>query len=691
MADLALLNTEDAPPEQPAQPWGDDYPVSGALYYWCEEPDVLAQKLRQKVTQWRVERMALDSRARLNWYTYYNLDNGRAAWQDNLYPEGELGEKVRLRSGLVRNLVQHILVSTNSVQPSLDPLAKNSDAASNKQIIIGRSIAQEVMNDSGGYAAADKATEFAEVLDGGFVEGEWDELAGGEFSPGVPRGGHKFNVLTPLDIFFDLAQTGWTEHSYIGTRKWRNRFDLIKLHPDLESELLSAPRKVFAEETRVYELPSPVQFESADTELVEVFTFYHRKCAALPFGRMITFISPGHMLSDGPLPYQKMPVWRVSPAEVLGTSFSYGPVTSLGSTQEAFNKMLSMTATTLFTHGVSNIGVAKGANIDATDLGGGQRVYEMDIPPGGSIDSVLKPIQMTELPKEVLEFAQVLNSLAEQDAGLNKIVRGDPGGVTAGVALSLYQAMAQTFQGPLENSRKDLIHDMVLWSWEALREHSANMERWVQVVGEGHREALEQFCGKDLDGLERLDVSLGNPLTRTPGGRVQVVQMLKQDGQPLPPQVIMDVLSTGVLETATEPDSDELDLIRQENTMLLNGQEPSVMLGQDDALHIFHHVQVTFSPDLTSVPQRKLAAEQHLRAHLAKMSQGDLVLMARRGVLQQGFASPMFQHGPAPEAAAGGKDAPKGVPGTPSAEDAAHPKPESPAKPSPLSGPSPQQ
>lgn len=704
---LALLKTED----DPANAWGGSYPASGADYYWAEEPETLAQKLVQKIRQWRVERMALDARARLNWFTYYSLDNGRAAWQDNLYPEGELGEKVRLRSGLVRNLVQHVLVNTNSVKPSIIPQAKNSDSDSTKQVTIGKSIGQEVMESYGGYAAANKATEYAEVLDQGFVEGEWDYEAGDVYAIGdggeqVHEGRHRFNVLSPLDLFFDLAQVSWDDHSYIGVRKWRNRFDLIAKYcpgvalgevgplADLKTALLHAPRKVFAEDTRVYELPSPVQFESADTELVEVFTFYHKRSPAMPHGRRIVFLSTGQFLEDGPLMEQKIPVWPVFPPNVIGTSFSFSTVTSLGSVQEAFNKMISMAATTLFTHGVSNIGVAKGANIDATDVGGGQRVYEVDVGPGQGIKDVLAPIQLTDLPKEVLEFAQILNGIAEQDAGLNKVVRGDPGGITAGVALSLYQAMAQQFQGPLEDGRAELIKCMVLWSWEALRVYSPDMRRWVQVVGRGKREALEKYFGSDMEGLDRLTVDLGNPLSRTAPGRVQIIQMLKQDGQPLPPQTIMDVLNTGTTDVAEEPDEEEMDLIREENAMLLDGLEPNVCLGQDDALHIFHHVQMSFSTDLKSpkAMMRKNATEAHLRAHLVKMSQGDLILLARRGMMQQGFAHPMFDHGASPGGPGGQKPPPpKGAAGVPDAlREAGRPAP-NPVEPQPLSGPSPQQ
>lgn len=663
MSEAAPQDQEEGDVSAPVQPWVD--PASP--YYAKWEAARLAQKLVSKMEGYRLAREPIAARARLNWWMYYNLDAGRARWSDNLYTEGEMGERIRLRMNIARNLVKHILVNTCSVKPSIDPLAKNTDGQSTRSVTIGRSIATEIMDHKGGYKAANRATEFAEVLDSAYVEGVWDEMAGEVIGIGpeghpIRAGEHKFNVLTPLDEYHDLNAPSNEAVTERITRNWADRNDLIADFPDLSDEIMAAKTKGAATERLQYELPSPVWHELPDSELIEVFTYYHAKTPALDTGRKLRFLATGTPLDDDQLRYEKIPVWPMLDSEVIGSSLGYGAVTSLASSQEAFNKMLSMAATTLFTHGVSNIAVIKGANFEASDMGGGNKLFEVDVPAGRTVQEVISPIQLTDLPKEVLEFAQMLGSLAEQDAGLNKIVRGDPTGVTAGVALSLYQAMAQQFSGPLEEARADLIKVMVLWSWEALRVHAGDMERWVQLVGKGNREALTQFvANKDLKGMERVDVSLGNPLSRTPAGKVQMVQLLKQDGQPLPPQVIADVMNTGNIDVAQGPDTDELDLIRAENEMMLDGELPPVLLGQDDAMHLFHHMEVMLSPAITLNPQLQQNAEQHNQMHLAKMGKGDLMLLARRGILQQGFANPMF-NAPAPMPGAGGK------PGDPKAQ-----------------------
>lgn len=658
----------------PDSPWVD----RESDYYAKQPPETLGPRLVQKLDGYRLAREPLIARARLNWWMYYNLDSGRARWSDNLYTEGEMGERIRLRMNIARNLVQHILVNTCSVKPSIDPMAKNTEADSTRSVNIGRSIATETLEHKGGYKAANRATEYAEVMDVAFVGGVWDDTSGDVINvvDGKPvrAGEHRFNVYSLLDVFFDLTAPDFDTLPEITTRDWTNRFDLIADFPELEDEIMAEKTKGTATEKLQYELPSPVWHQLPESDLIEVFTYYHAKTPAMPLGRKFRFLADGVPLDDDQLNYNKIPVWRILPSEVIGTALGYGPLTSLASAQEAFNKMLSMAATTLFTHGVSNIAIAKGALVDTSDFGGGNKVFEMDVPAGRAMADVIAPIQLTDLPKEVLTFAEMLNSLAEQDAGLNKIVRGDPGGVTAGVAMSLYQAMAQQFSGPLEESRAELIKSMVLWSWEALRVHAAEAERWVQLVGKGNREALVKFvAGKDLKGMERLEVSLGNPLSRTPAGRVQMIQLLKQDGQPLPPQVVMDVVNTGTSEVATGPDTDELDLIRAENEMMLEGSEPIVLNGQDDALHLYHHAVVGFSPSITDNPLAQQAMEAHNTKHLQKMAKGDLVLLARRGMLQQGFANPMFQ-APVPQ---------QGAPGKPGQPQGQHPQPPQGAAPPP--------
>jgi hypothetical protein len=650
------LTDEDILPDDP--PWVN----RDSDYHAVQPADDLAKRLIIKIEQHRTSRELIALRCRANWHMYYSLDGGKARWSDNLYAEGEMGERVRLRVNIARNLIQHILVNTCSVKPAIDPLAKNTDADSTRVVSVARSIATETMEHKGGYKAANKATEYAEVLDFAFVEGEWDEMAGPvvNVDPATRRpireGAHRFNVLTPLDVFCDLSLPSWDRVVEIdGVRKWHNKWDLIADFPELKDHILAAKTKGSADDKLYSELPSPVSDKTPESDLIAVFTYYHAKTPAVAMGRKMRYLASGVPLDDDSLPYDEIPVWPLFPSEVIGTALGYGPLSSLGSSQEAFNKMLSMAATTLFTHGVSNIAVAKGMNMEATDFGGGNKIFEVDVPAGRAVTDVIAPIQLTQLPKEVLGFAEMLNSLAEQDAGLNKIVRGDPSGVTAGVAMSLYQAMAQQFSGPLEGSRADLIKSMVLWTWEALRVHSPNTERWVQLVGKGNREALTKFTGDTLKGMSRVDVSLGNPLSRTPAGKVQMVQLLKQDGQPLPPQVIADVMNTGNIDVAVGPDTEEQDLVRAENEMIMEGQTPTVMLGQDDALHIFGHASVGFSPGLAMNPLAKKAFEDHNRMHLQKMAQGDLVLLARRGMLQQGFASPMFGIPPAPAQGQGGK------------------------------------
>jgi len=679
------------PPDDDVQP--EEAPEPD--YWAAQKPETLGNTLVTRNRQWRDAMQSLFRRVQVNWRMYYGVD-GKAAWHENLYQDGDLGEIVALRVNVARDLVQHVQVNTTSTNPAIEPMAKNTDGKSTKQIAVCKSIANEYMDSRGGFVVANRATEWAQVLDWSCVHATWDRSAGDlvevdmEGQP-VLSGDPKFSVLSRLDVISDPSARSFEDTPCFIVREFANRWDLIAQYPDQAEAIKAMKPRYNADAELVADLPSPsAAFQIDHSDTVEFWTFYHRKTPAIPKGRRAKFLPDGTWLEDEPLVYKDVPLYALCPWEVMGSSFGYGPVTTIGSSQEALTKMTTTAATTLFTHGVSNIIVAKGSNLDVSSVSGGNNIFEVDAGASGDVTKQVAPLQLTALPPEVMNFATWLTGSMEQSLGLNKIVRGDPGSVNAGVAVSLFQAMAQQFQGPLEKARAAAIKFMVLFTWESLRIYNQNAKRFVQLVGKSQRQSLQEFTGSELEGFERVDVNLGNPLSRTPAGRIQIAQMLKQDGQPLPPTTIMDIINTGSIDVKIEGAAAEEEFIRAENDLLREGKPVAVMQGQDHRLHIFGHSTEQFDTEVLNDPSRKQALDQHIAQHAEMYATGDVAFMIRSGMLPPGFANPMFSMGPPGAQPSVGVSVSRSAPppaGPPGPNDQQEP----PMKPPDIPGASPQQ
>jgi hypothetical protein len=121
---------------------------------------------------------------------------------------------------------------------------------------------------------------------------------------------------------------------------------------------------------------------------VPVFTFFHEPTDALPKGRQVTFLSDDIILSDIDLPYSKIPIYRISPNTILGTSIGYGNSFDLLPIQDAVNMLYTAVFSNNVANAVQNLFVETGSNLTPSMLSGNLRILEGLKPP--------IPLQMTQ-------------------------------------------------------------------------------------------------------------------------------------------------------------------------------------------------------------------------------------------------------------------------------------------------------
>lgn len=656
-------------------------------YYALRSPGNLCKELVEQIEHVRSARRLsfLAGRLRRNWLMYYGLDDGAARMDDNLYATGRDGEKVRLRSNHFRNIIQHMHVMTTSTRPVLDCKAANTDEKSIRQTEIANSVIEHYFETEDVYRYIDRAVEQALVLTAGFMHVEWDASAGQPYAvkppptpdegapPGPPpagiaplpggeptmpgatpdqpmmptpettdvsnstqqaqdvapgledlifQGDLKFSNPTLFDVFFDQSADSFEDISDIIVRSWPNKYNIIARFPDLEQEIDSAETKKQWNNVHL-ELPA-IFYNPYDSNQIEMFTYYHKKTAAVPKGRMSIFLADGTVLYDGDLPYDRIPVFRVVASEMLSTPQGFSPATDIAPLQEGFDRLMSALFTNQATFATQNIAIARQADVQIQELDGGlNAVYYTET--GGPNGGKPEALQLTKSPAEAFTMMELLLKGLETISGINSVARGNPPpGMDAGVALSLVQTMAIQFMNGLQKSYASLLRDLGMFIIGTLRTY-AQAPRLINIVGVSKQASLKEFVGSDLEGISRVTVDMGNPLARTVAGRMQIAKALIDSGMAIDPAQYLQVLATGRLEPMTESANAQMNLVRGENELLMKGKPVMVLAGDDDVLHLKEHMALLSNPDVRKNAKYVVGVLKHCNEHQQKYLAGDLI------------------------------------------------------------------
>lgn len=270
-----------------------------------------------------------------------------------------------------------------------------------------------------------------------------------ELQSPIYEGDLEFTNLSPFDVYYDGNKED-DNLDWIVVRDFRNRYDLIAKYPELKDEILRLPSK------NEYEYMDTSSLIMEDTDLVAIYEFYHRRTEAMPEGNYMLFLSKTAILTDVPLPYRKIPVYRIAPSFILGTPYGYTPLFDLLPLQDAINSLHSTILSNQNALGLANILVPKNSDIDFTELGSGLNIIEYN-------SQVGKPetMQLLNTPKEIFEYLNMLEKAMETISGVSSVTRGNPeASLKSGTALALVQSMAIQFMSRLQRSYVQLIEDV---------------------------------------------------------------------------------------------------------------------------------------------------------------------------------------------------------------------------------------
>ncbi len=609
-----------------------------------------------------------------SWRAYYGAYNNDLGFGHQIGFTGEQGELVHLPVNHFRNIAQHMYVMVTASRPVMEARAINTDYKSLAQTHLANGILDYYMREKRLEDCLKKACEMAIVLGSGFVKLDWNATAGEGYDVDPDtgeiqyEGDIEFSNLTPLDVVVDGTKESW-DYDWVMVRTFKNRFNLAAKYPELSEKIKGLTPK---SQSSTYRLSV---WSNDDTDDVPVYEFYHKRTEAMPDGRYLLFADTECIFMDTKLVYRDIPVFRIAPNDILGTPYGYTIMYDIFPLQEAVNSTYSAIMTNQNAFAVQNVWVPKGADISFSSIEGAMNIVEGNVKP--------EPLNLTETPAEVYKFLEILIQTMETISGVNSVARGNPeASLRSGTALALVQSMALQFISGLQQSYVKLIEDTGTSLINILKDF-AKTPKVVALVGKNNRPLLKEFTGDQINAISRVIVDVGNPLSKSIAGRVQMAEQMLQMKLLKNPQQYMEVLKTGNLDVSTEGDTNELMNIKSENERLMEGENPIVSPLDKHSMHINEHKDVLSDPDLRKDVNLVKVVMDHIEGHLNALRNTDPALLQLIG---EQALPPLPVPGAAPQGAPGPGSPPPGIPMPPQAS-LAH-SPAGPMMAAPQQGPS---
>lgn len=566
-------------------------------YWWLSEGKDLMGMLsnrRKAFGEALTASGALDAIFR-NWKTYLGLFFDSLGGSIVFDTDEELS---MLAANHARSILRTILNYTVANPPAWDTQAANDDTPCIEATILANQILDYEMEVPGAEETAKLAAEMCLVYKSAYALTEWDTTLGQpeEVTPGQENlppeqrrfgysGDRRYSVLTPFQVVFDYTLPDWKDVKWIEWTENKNKWDLAEIYPDERKDIIGLKQdwetKFFGLERGIVQSPLPL-------DSIEFHTAIHLPTAACPEGRIIKYAGEKVLLEDGILPsyYKRLPVHRIVHSETPGTILvGSSPMDQIAPLQEALNSELSTILTNHAQFGRPKYWHKFGEPLNEQSFQPSSQILESETP----ITIIGPPATSGEL----IAFARELIAQMRTIAGIADASMGQVSRETSGLALALQDASTVNANKSFDSNYQKLLQSMgqsiIEMYQSALKEGD---KRAISVVGENHRAQLVYFTGEQLEPVQRILVQIGSPFLRTPGGRAQYAEMVRQTpGLVSNPTEILSILETGRIEKLTKAEDAQLSLCRDIVQKIRKGENNIPIQVTDNLLLIAKEVQ----------------------------------------------------------------------------------------------------
>jgi hypothetical protein len=618
----------------------DYFEVDNSVYFAAVPTEDVGPYVLNRVMQWDeyLSNSGMLSLLRRSYRAYYGYATNDFWHQSsNIVFDGEQGELALMKMNDYRSILTNFLSLIMAQRLNFDPRAINNDTESLAQTIVAQSVIEDSLKNKGMRKNFSNVVELALWGAEGFVHTCWDRFAGKPIGFDEQNQTMHFEGDTATKVFLgmDVARDPQTKSiescNYFILRDWQNKFELAAKYPDFKEEILGCGDE--SQMNRMGRFLTPMQWsQRLNQDYIPVYTMIHKATVAVPGGRYSIVVGSGDVLEDGPLTSESTMLHRVAMADIKDTSLGYTLAFDLLGPQMAQDSVLSTCISNINTYGVQNMLVPKGADLNFSALAGGLNIITHNP------ERAPTAMQLIQTPPEAYKLIEIMVSSMGRLSNISSVNRGQPeASLKSGSALALVASQALQFINILQASYVEMAEGTMSNIIE-LYQQNVSEPRMLELAGRDKAQYIQSFSGKDLDKIKRVYIDLGNPLSRTPGGRQELADNLLDKGMIKTAQEYLTILTTGTLEPAVNnPVSIEM-LIKEENDRIMRG-EPVVAVATD--LH-FEHILGHSAPLNTYKnrldPRIAQNTTTHIQEHLDQLRVVNPALLQMMG--QQSLAAP---------------------------------------------------
>lgn len=611
-------------------------------YFAARETPELLNELEGRIKSYNnyLDGSGVAARAKRAEDVYFGRHQGESGVGSySITDSGTDGEMSAVPTNKLRTLVKHQLSYTTTQKPAWDPKARNSDTKSGQQARLSINVLDYYLGEKRLGRHMGQACERSLVSAKGYIYMPWDPSLGSAYAtaPAIDpqtkqpildeSGKPKLKVVYEgdvscsskgwRDVIYDSNVRDWTKHKWIIVKEYENKWDLAARHPDMAEEIAKCGPDADFDFSGKFN--QRTWDEKSQQDIIPVFYFYHLKTDGLKSGRFTKFIGTKKSLYDGAMQYRRLPVFRIAPGEQFDTCEGYTDAFDQMALQEAVNVLISTAFSNLQAYAGQKLWLPEGCEISPSLIDDGMAILK-----GGVPGSEPKVLNLTSIPKELMEFLDFAQKLMVEGMGLNSVVTGDPDhGLKSGTALARMQAMAIQYSNNLQRSWAELQEDVGTFLIELLQDF-AKTKRMIAISGIANRNAVKEFTGDDLNGIQRVGVGLGNAAMRTPAGVLNFAEMLYDKGE-INGREFIHINSTGSFDAIAERKESDIELVQMENELMRDGKPVRAMVGDGHLYHMEQHRAVLSDPQLRTWvaqgDQMAMAIAEAATAHIQEHEQ----------------------------------------------------------------------
>jgi hypothetical protein len=614
--------------------------MSNPNVYWASKPaDEIGQELMTRLDENR-KAMETSTIAALQRHAFSFFFDAAVSYQGQssafTIRGGDQGELAQLRVNNARQLLVALVQIICSPSISWSASSLNNDPESTSASITGAAILENVWKTRGVNQKAQECMEQALWAGASFLFTPWDTSLGSivavQGGRPVMSGDVAFHKVSPWHVVLDANARSYDECQWAAVRLFQNKYDLAARYPKAAEKILAMGGSGFRTEDE-FESPDVRALDSGArpaSDLLPVWYWMHDRTPALPRGRMTILAAADVVLEDGPMKYWRRPLHRFSAGNFSGTPWAYTSWWGTLGPQEIADSISTSLATNASTFGSPIISAVVGTDLPIDQLAGGPTVIYRK-----RDDSPPVPINFAPAPDGHLKHLQWLQSSQRQVVGLNDVALGTPQSaqMNAQAFSLLYSAALQQNSG-LQRAWVEAVRSVGQSVVETYREFCPEA-RQIAIVGDGAKNLLQpsiSFKGDDLKPIDQVVCEIGNAMSQSAAGRLQLAQLFAQSGFASTPEQLTQVLDTGKLEAQTQAHRNQYLVIAYENKELRGGNAVPVHWTDNHQLHAMEHAAEAAKPEVRTNAKAMGVLNDHIRGHHDALYNTDPSLLALVGV-----------------------------------------------------------